>query len=259
MKIASFTGPKGSGKDTSADILKELKIAKGSISFAGPLKKICMEVFNLHHTLVSDPILKEKPLTSGEIIITPKILRKINQLMMEYLDPEEFFYSPNRASVVGLEGTPLRTPREILQIIGTEWIRNRIHPDWHLQAAFSSKTLEKLDQSGLYCVTDARFVNEYQFLANKFGEDFKGFYVERPEAEERLAQATHDSERKVLEVRAVIPESNIILNDGSLEDLKKKLLALNLNSGEPKVNKKGQLSTGKFKFAKAGSKDEGSF
>lgn len=259
MKIVSFTGPKSSGKDTSADILKELKISKGSVSFAGPLKKICMEVFGLHHTLVSDPVLKEKPLKNGEIIITPKLLRKVNELMYDYLDPEDFFYNANKASVVGLEGTPLRTPREILQIIGTEWIRNRIHPDWHLQAAFSSKVLESLDQNGLYCVTDARFLNEYQFLAQKFGEDFKGFYVERPEAEKKLAQATHDSERKVLEVKAIIPESNIITNDGSLEDLKKKLVALNLSAGEPKPNKKGQLSTGKFKFAKAGNKDEGSF
>ena len=64
MKIVSFTGPKGSGKDTSADILKEEKIASGSLSFAGPLKKICMEVFKLHHNYMNDPILKEKePLT----------------------------------------------------------------------------------------------------------------------------------------------------------------------------------------------------
>jgi len=257
MKVVSFTGPKGSGKDASADILKKEGIADGSISFAGPLKKICQEVFGLHHTLVHDPILKEKPLSTGEIVITPKLLRKINQIMLDYLDPDEFYYNPNKASVIGLEGVPLRTPREILQVIGTEWIRNRIHPDWHLQAAFSSKALASLNEDGLYCVTDARFANEYQFLANKFGADFKGFYVERPEAEELLAQATHDSERKVLEVKAIIPAENILVNDGSLEDLKKKLLSLGLKGSDGTTKtKKGQS---KFKFAKAGKNDEGSF
>lgn len=257
MKIVSFTGPKGSGKDTSADILKKEGIADGKISFAGPLKKICQEVFGLHHTLVNDPIFKEKPLKNGEIVVTAKLLRKISQMMLDYLDPDEFYYNPNKASVIGLEGVPLRTPREILQVIGTEWIRNRIHPDWHLYAAFSSKALASLNEDGLYCVTDARFVNEHQFLATKFGQDFKSFYIERPEAEEELAKATHDSERKVLEVKAIIPAENIILNDGSLEDLKKKLLSLGLKSSGPEVKvKKGQS---KFKFAKAGKYDEGSF
>jgi len=257
MKIVSFTGPKGSGKDTCADILKKEGIADGRISFAGPLKKICQEVFKLHHTLFHDPALKEKPLKNGEIIITSKILRKINEMMLDYLDPEEFYYNPNKASVIGLEGVPLRTPREILQVIGTEWIRNRIHPDWHLQAAFSTKALSSLNEDGLYCITDARFANEYQFLANKFGANFKGFYVERPQAEEQLAQATHDSERKVLEVKAIIPAENVIVNDGSLEDLKKKLLNLGLKGSEPTTKTKKAQS--KFKFVKAGKYDEGSF
>lgn len=257
MKIVSFSGPKGSGKDTCADILKKEGIADGSISFAGPLKKICQEVFQLHHTLVHDPELKEKPLKNGEIIITPRILRKINELMLDYLDPEEFYYNPNKASVIGLEGTPLRTPREILQVIGTEWIRNKIHPDWHLQAAFSKKALASLNEDGLYCVTDARFVNEYQFLAERFGESFSGFYVERPKAEKQLSEASHDSERKILEVKALIPSESIIKNDGSLEDLKKKLLSLGFSKPEPTPkSKKGQS---KFKFTKAGKYDEGSF
>lgn len=259
MRIVSFTGPKGSGKDTSADVLKEAKIAAGSLSFAGPLKKICMKVFKLHHNLMNDPILKEKEL-SEPITLTSAHFRKINLEMTEHLDQDEFFYNPYKASIAGLEGMVIKTPRQLLQIIGTEYIRNRIHPDWHLQAAFSKTTLASLDQEGLYCVTDARFPNEYQFLADKFGEDFQGFYVERPEAEEKLAASTHASELQVLEVKKLIPEENILKNDKSIEDLKKSLL-LKLGIEKPKKgnNKKGQSTANKFKFAQAGKNDEGSF
>lgn len=258
MRVVSFTGPKGSGKDSSADILKEEKIASGSISFAGPLKKICCEVFKLHHNLVNDPILKEKEFDTP-ITLTSAHFRKINLLMTDILDQDEFFYNPYKASIAGLEGQVITTPRHLLQFIGTEYIRNRIHPDWHLQAAFSKTTLAKLDEEGLYCVTDARFPNEYEFLANKFGEDFQGFYVERPEAEERLAQSTHASELQVLEVKKLIPESNILKNDKSLEDLKKQLLKLNLGTQKPKSGNKKKDAANKFKFAQAGKNDEGSF
>lgn len=255
MKIVSFTGPKGSGKDTSADILKDNKIAAGSISFAGPLKKICCEVFKLHHNLVNDPILKEKPLEQP-IVLKAAHFRKINLLLTDYLSQDEFFYTPHSTSIAGLEGIELKTPREILQFIGTEYIRNRVHPDWHLRAAFSNSTLAKLDENGVYCVTDARFPNEYTFLAEKFGEDFMGFYVERPEAEEKLAVSTHDSERQVLEVKKLIPEENIIKNDKTLKDLEKQLLAKDFSVKEGK--KKGKAG-GKFKFVQAGKNDEGSF
>ncbi len=257
MRVVSFTGPKGSGKDSSADILKEEKIASGSISFAGPLKKICCEVFKLHHNFVNDPILKEKELETP-ITLTAAHFRKINLLMTDHLDQDEFFYNPYKASIAGLEGQVIKTPRHLLQFIGTEYIRNRIHPDWHLQAAFSKTTLAKLDEDGLYCVTDARFPNEYTFLANKFGEDFQGFYVERPEAEEKLAESTHPSELQVLEVKKLIPEANILKNDKSLEDLKKQLLKLNLGISVPKKGTKNKAAS-KFKFAQAGRNDEGSF
>lgn len=258
MKIVSFTGPKGSGKDTSADILKAEKIAEGSLSFAGPLKKICASVFNLHHNHMNDPILKEKELDTP-ITLQAKHFRKINLEMTDHLDQDEYFYNPHKASIAGLEGMVIRTPRQLLQIIGTEYIRNRIDPDWHLQAAFSKTTLAKMNQEGLYCVTDARFPNEYLFLANKFGDDFKGFYVERPEAEELLAKSQHESERQVLEVKKLIAEDNILKNDKSLEDLKKKLLKLDLGSSKPKKGTKGQSVADKFKFAQAGKNDEGSF
>jgi hypothetical protein len=107
----------------------------------------------------------------------------------------------------------------------------------------------------LYCVTDARFPNEYQFLAERFGEDFQGFYIERPEAEELLAQSSHSSELQVLEVKKMISPENILVNDGSIEDFKKKLLNLNLKAATSTKSK-----SSKFKFVRANSNNsEGAF
>ena len=255
MKIISFTGPKGSGKDTSADILREEKISTGSLAFAGPLKKICTEVFDLHHNFMNDPLLKEKPLAEP-IVLSAKHFRKINLAMTNHLEQDEFFYTPHKAAISGLEGMVITTPRQLLQVIGTDYIRDRVHPDWHLQAAFSKTSLAKL-KGDLYCVTDVRFPNEYLFLVDKFGDDFKGFYVERPEAEAKLLLSQHASEIQVREVKKLIKEDNILVNDGEIKDLKKKLLALKLEE-LPKF-KKGGESGSQFKFVAAGKRDEGAF
>ena len=47
---------------------------------------------------------------------------------MNYLDPlvHGQYYNVNKATISGLEGMVLKTPREILQIIGTDFIRERV-------------------------------------------------------------------------------------------------------------------------------------
>lgn len=233
MRILGLVGPKGSGKDTTADLLEELKISDGKISFAGPLKKICGEVFDLHHNFFHDVNLKEKPLKQT-ITLNSRNLRLIKNACVEWLDPytdggTRILYNPNKASISGIEGMEITTPRQLLQVIGTNFIRDRLFNEWHLHAAFSDKALSKLKENGIYCVTDVRFPNEYEFLRNKFGSDFKGFYIQRPEAEHKLAQATHPSETEVVKVKNAMGEEAMILkNDGTVEDLKNMLKTLDL-------------------------------
>ena len=56
--IIGLFGKKGSGKDTFADYMVE-KYGFQKLSFAGPLKKICKDLFLLSEYQVNDPILKE--------------------------------------------------------------------------------------------------------------------------------------------------------------------------------------------------------
>jgi hypothetical protein len=246
MKIVSFTAPIGGGKDASAKLLSDIGLSQGKISFAGPMKDICAKVFNIKREDMEDPVKKVEPFAEP-FAFTRKHLREILNLMVQALPTEEFPYNINTVTEYGVVGVTMKSIRHILQFVGTEVIRNKVHPDWHLQAAFSNRVLSRLNPEGTYCVTDVRFPNEFKFLRDKFAESFYGYYIERPEAEERLKAATHPSERQVIEVRQLVGEENIVKNDGDLADLEKKLKNLPFVTGEKPVSSGKKRS--KFKFS----------
>lgn len=232
MKLIAIVGPKGSGKDASFELLRDDKLVNGKISFADPLKELCAKHFGLPIQYMHDPDLKEKKLPQ-EVICRPAILNRLKGDLHKYLDPYKHDYNAHTAPIQGVEGRIFTTPREILQIIGTEFIRNAVKQNWHLEAAFQEEFLSRklrrtpeFINEATFVVTDCRFLNEYEFLKTK-GE-LQAFYIERPEAEKRLAEATHQSELEVLKIKeAVLKDGGtVIKNDGSLEDLKNKLTSL---------------------------------
>jgi hypothetical protein len=227
MRIISFTGPKGSGKDTCADLLKAEGVSLGKISFAGPMRKMFCEIFELDPILFNDRDLKEYPFDTP-IELNCMVLIRLLTYMDDYIETSDEDKERNLNIMIseGLKKHVVTTPRELLQYVGTEIIRKHINPAWHIEAAFSAKGLEGLDPEGIYCVTDARFPNEYLWLSKRFMLDFSGFYVERPEAEEMLKTATHDSELQVKEVRKLMVPGQIIQNTGSLKDLKSKVVGI---------------------------------
>ena len=256
MKILGLIGPKQAGKDTAEELLESMKKVNAKISFAGPLKKICAAVFDIAATNLNDPVLKEKPFATP-IVLTKKHLRAIKNLCTDIVDPlsedgTTYLYNPNKASIVGLENMELKSPREVLQIIGTEYIRNQIFSEWHLRAAFSKASLDNFKrQYGVdvvLCVTDVRFVNEYLFLKEKFGADFSCFYIERPEAEAKLALATHPSELETKKIKELLG-SSLIKNSGTIEELKETLESLTLTTKETKPAKGSR-----FKFGEDGKR-----
>lgn len=262
MKIIGLVGPKGSGKDTANDLLVDAKLANGKISFAGPLKEICSKVFNIPIQVLNDPVLKEQKFgqelkSYPPVTLTSQALKQIKRecaaRLPEYDEATGLMtYNVDRAAITGLEGQVMSSPRELMQIVGTEFIRERIFKGWHREAAFSQTSLSKLNQNGLYCVTDVRFADEYRFLKEKFGDDFECFYIERPSAEKKLAEATHPSELGVKEIRALLSEENVVDNSGSIEEFQAKLEAkikpLKTSSTEtPKGKGKGS----KFVYGRA--------
>lgn len=235
MKVIGLIGPKGSGKDASYEILKKKGKAAGKIAFAGPLKSICSEVFNIPFIILNDPDFKERPFEEMEkydnVVLTSRALKAIKLACCRKLpefDPKTntWLYNVDKVAITGVENRIMKTPRELLQVVGTDFIRNRVYSDWHLRAAFHDNVLMGLKSNGTYCVTDIRFPNELKFLQEKFGDSFSAYYVERPEAEDRLAEATHPSELGVLELRDLIPDTNIIKNNKTLAELEKRVLKL---------------------------------
>ena len=227
MKIVGFVAPKQAGKDTAADILKELGLSKGKISFAGPLKKVCSEVFGIAPVHFNDPIKKETPF-KAPIKLDRRTLRNVKKTLPKYLsevneETNTMLYNIDGAALTGIENRVIKTPRQLLQVIGTDLIRDRVFEAWHLNAAFSDENLNKLVKSGVYCVTDIRFPDELEFLQNKFGSDFQGYYIENPEAEQALEGATHPSELNAIKLRELLGPDAVIKNDGSLKDYEKLL------------------------------------
>lgn len=218
MKLIAFVGSKGSGKDTCAAIAKEAGLVQGKISFAGPLKRICAEAFGYPLELFEHAELKEderlaRSLSFDRLVAIAFGMRKYIWMSDEQLTG---FVYDSREHI----GTPLLSPRHVLQYVGTEIIR-AYQPSWHLEAAFSTAHLYEIGYQmfSTYAVTDCRFLNEYEFLKER-GAHF--IYVSRPEAEARLAQATHESERQILEIKKRI--GTTIFNNGTIEGLKDVLL-----------------------------------
>lgn len=73
--ILGLFGRKGSGKDTFADYLVE-NFGFQKLSFAGPLKNTCKELFSLTDAQLNDPVLKETVVEKWNL--TPRqILQKV--------------------------------------------------------------------------------------------------------------------------------------------------------------------------------------
>ncbi len=100
-----------------------------------------------------------------------------------------------------------RSPREIMQTLGTEWGRN-IHP--HLWLIVAQRAISSTTNEGYpVVVSDVRFENEAQLIRDMGG---RVWHVQRPEAN---AVRGHASEAGITVVNADI----IIENCGSLQDL----------------------------------------
>ena len=103
------------------------------------------------------------------------------------------------------------TVRHLLQTLGTEWARNCIHPEvwircWEAQASRYERCV----------VDDLRFVNEYQAVRRRGGQVW---LVTRPGVER---STDHASEGALDDAEF----DAVIQNDGSLGDLREKVLAL---------------------------------
>ncbi len=199
--LIAFCGAKGSGKDTSAGIFKDLVATEvKEIAFAGHLKQTCSKVFNIDMKYFTDPKLKEKEL-ENYVRLTPETIEAIFQEfeITNYTFDDNI--RPHLSQVFD-------TPRKLLQYVGTELL----HPiDKLIHVNFA---LKKVDLNKISLVTDLRFPQEFDVLHGN--ENYLLVYVSNLQAENVAATDTHPSEQgwKYFKTKCIQLDNN-----GTLADL----------------------------------------
>ncbi|MDY0186102.1 MAG: hypothetical protein RBR43_09510 [Desulfuromonadaceae bacterium] len=109
------------------------------------------------------------------------------------------------------------TPRHMMQTLGTEWGRDTINSElWVIAAARRLKRMNQGNPDATILITDVRFPNEAAFVRKH------GFlvHVERPI--QRINASAHRSENPL----SIQDSDHIIINDGTLEDLREESLRI---------------------------------
>lgn len=179
-KIIAFAGAKESGKSTSAELFKSLvTTATKEIAFAGHLKVVCSEVFNIEMKYFLDTRLKESELDNYVNLTRESIVS-----IFEKFEIEKYDYDSHIRKHVG---QVFDTPRKLLQYVGTELL----HPlDKLIHINFA---LKKVDQDAITLVTDLRFPQEFEALYGR--EDFVPVHVHNVKAELAAEADSHASEK----------------------------------------------------------------
>jgi hypothetical protein len=154
--ILALSGKKKSGKDTIADFLvKDQNFVK--ISLATPLKNLIIDVFKIESKYLNDDSLKDKELPEF-ITIDYEHIDKIRQIVSENwgfpIDYEA------REKLESFYGTEIKTPRKLMQTIGTDMLRNHIRDDIFI--VLLAQALKEACQPVV--IPDARLQNEREFL-----------------------------------------------------------------------------------------------
>jgi hypothetical protein len=156
--IIGVSGNKGSGKSTVSKILldKGFEIR----SFAGPLKRIVSEAFGLDMFLLTDQEAKEN--TSLSLYIQPLHVLKLCHLA------NLSYYPLTEAQIAYAVANPpamlIKSPRHLLQVVGTEVFRQCVDKDYWLNAF-----KYQLDPNKNYISDDARFANEQHLIKDLGG------------------------------------------------------------------------------------------
>lgn len=227
-QIIGLLGAKGSGKDTAAKFLIELRNFK-RVSFAERLYEEVASCFGVTTDFLGDRSLVETP--------NGLVERK------EHPAPELALRNCKEAGFVrcvleerALEGVTLDTPlspRVVMQLWGTEFRRKRGDDNYWLNIV--EQVLNANPQTS-YVITDVRFPNEHAFV-HRFGGEcmrIRNVQVEaREEANRALSgTAAHPSETAAMRLPVYAELHNVM---GDLNALKSAVLAAvdSINEKEP--------------------------
>jgi hypothetical protein len=184
-EVYGITGEKGHGKDTFAKLVLEQSTSFQVFHFAAALKTLAGKVCGLSEEQMSDPSLKETPL--GMALPLDLFLAALRRETALDLQP--------RAKIA-------YTPREVLQYLGTEYVRT-VQQDYWVQ-----HLLQRIHAKRRVLVPDVRFPDEEAGLRSIGGLIIKVVRIDAP-----LSQDAHPSEVAIREIR---PDLTIGARTGDL-------------------------------------------
>lgn len=90
MRIVGLVGPRGSGKDTVATMLKSLFPALQVFAFADPVRAVCTELFLLQPDQLRDRVLKETKDPRWDLSPRQMMQRVGTDLVRQHLDVDQW-------------------------------------------------------------------------------------------------------------------------------------------------------------------------
>ncbi len=204
--LIGVSGPIGSGKTTFAKMLCDSLGNAAILHFADTLKDACAYAFAIGVENFHDPKLKE--LTFDCPMIVHESDLKMLEACYRPLYPFEFSEKVYQKFL----GLRFETPRHLLQVVGTDILRDCVNADIHVKA---HRRRAQLLGTDYVIVPDVRFVNELDAVD-------QSYYIISSQAEAEMVRKSknhvlHASEWALpyLKQNADIP----VVNDGTLEDL----------------------------------------
>ncbi len=186
--IIGISGKKGSGKSTVSDMF----LTEGFYldSFATSVKDIAAIIFNYDRTKIEGFTVEDR-------------------IWRENIDNE----------ISNFLGRPFR-PRDALTLIGTEFGRNMIHPNIWIKTVFDRY---KSNENKNLVITDLRFPNEFESIKKHKGYTIRIYRPCLQENKPNNIVNEHISETALDSKEANSEFDYIIINDGTIEDLKIKI------------------------------------
>jgi len=204
MSVIGISGRMGSGKNTVGDIIEKLCLTNNwpkfeQKSFARKLKQIASLLTGFPVEDFEDQEFKKSYLGSE--------WGTVQQVPLNSIPP-----------FADIQFNALMSVRELLQKLGTEAIRDGLHPNaWvnSLMCEYKRPKMSEYNPSN-WIITDVRFPNELEAI-----EDVKGLTLKvvRPVKKSKTTARLHPSETSLDKAEF----NYTIINDGSIEDLIEKV------------------------------------
>lgn len=202
LQIYGICGYKGAGKDTFAKFVKEFNPNFTIIHFADDLKNFASSVFEIDQKMFHDPALKE-------VAIDP-------------IEMDHYVHQMGQATGLAIKprGMIAKTPRQLLQYFGTEYVRSIDDAYWVKRVSLKIQRLKRQ-----VLVPDVRFGGEVDAIRSMGGKIIRVIRVGQG--------STADSHASEAEVMCINPDVELATVTGDLS--LSRALAYNVAKGKVKT------------------------